>query len=54
MPEARYYEDVNVGDECVTPAVTITDAHILAYAGVSGDHSPLHVNEEFARTWRRS
>ncbi len=50
MPEARYYEDVKVGDECVTPAVTITDAHILAYAGVSGDHSPLHVNEEFART----
>jgi acyl dehydratase len=50
MSEGRYYEDVKVGDECVTPAVTITDAHILAYAGVSGDHSPLHMDEEFART----
>jgi acyl dehydratase len=51
MP-ARYYEDVTLGDECVTPAVTVTDAHILGYAGVSGDHSPLHVDEEYARTTR--
>jgi acyl dehydratase len=50
MPAARYYEDVTLGDECVTPAVTVTDAHILGYAGVSGDHSPLHVDEEYART----
>lgn len=48
MPEARFYEDVKVGDACVTPAVTVADAHILNYAGVSGDHSPLH--EEYART----
>jgi acyl dehydratase len=52
MPAARYYEDVTLGDECVTPAVTVTDAHILGYAGVSGDHSPLHVDEEYARTTR--
>jgi acyl dehydratase len=47
--EARYYEEVRVGDECVSSGVTITEATIFAYAGVSGDHSPLHVNEEFAR-----
>lgn len=51
MPaQGRYYEDVKVGDECVTPAVTLTEGHVFAYAGVSGDHSPLHVNEEYART----
>ena len=47
---ARYYEDVEVGDECVCLGVTITESHIFTYAGVSGDHSPLHVNEEFARS----
>jgi len=50
MSAVHYYEDVKVNDECVTPAVTITEAHILAYAGVSGDHSPAHVDEEYART----
>ncbi len=50
MADGRYYEDVRIGDECVTPAVTITEAHILAYAGVAGDFSPIHMNEEFART----
>jgi acyl dehydratase len=50
MSSLHYYEDVKVGDECVTPAVTITEAHILAYAGVSGDHSPAHMDEEYARS----
>ena len=27
---------------------TITDADIKAYAGLSGDHNPVHVNEEYA------
>ncbi len=49
MSNEHYYEDVKLGDECVTPGVTITEAHILTYAGVSGDHSPDHMDEEHAR-----
>lgn len=50
MGMERYYEDATVGDECVSPGLTVTEAHILTYAGLSGDHSELHVNEQFART----
>jgi acyl dehydratase len=34
----------------VTEPVTITEEMILGYADISGDHSRLHIDEEFART----
>ncbi len=46
----RYYDDAGVGDECVTDSITVTEEMILGYADVSGDHSRLHVDEDFART----
>jgi acyl dehydratase len=45
----RYYEDAKVGDEGVTPSVTVTGAMIDAYADVSGDRTPIHVDEAYAR-----
>lgn len=27
---------------------TITDADVKAFAGISGDHNPVHLNEEYA------
>ena len=44
----RYYDDIEVGDELRTPRVTVTEGHVLAYAGVSGDFSPLHMDEIYA------
>jgi len=49
MTTERYYEDAAVGDECVTPSVTVTSEMINAYADLSGDHTPIHVDEEYAR-----
>ena len=49
MTFERYYEEAKVGDECVTPSITVTAAHIDTYADVSGDHTPLHVDEEYAK-----
>lgn len=49
MTVERYYEDAKVGDECITPSVTVTAAMINAYADLSGDHTPIHVDEEYAR-----
>lgn len=40
-------EDIKVGMR-VSYSQTITDADIKAYAGLSGDHNPVHVNEEYA------
>ena len=49
MTVERYYEDAKVGDVCITPSVTVTAEMINAYADLSGDHTPIHVDEEYAR-----
>lgn len=36
----------------VSYSQTITDADIKAYAGLSGDHNPVHVNDEYAHSSR--
>lgn len=43
-----YYEDLAEGMSEVFSR-TVTEADILAFAGVSGDTNPLHLNEDFAR-----
>lgn len=45
----RYYEDYEIGEESSSPARTITEADIVAYAGISGDYSQLHINKEHAK-----
>jgi len=42
-----FLEDLSVGMSEIF-AKTITEADIAAYAGVSGDTNPVHVNAEFA------
>ena len=37
------YEDVKVGE-----GASITEAHIVAFAGLTGDMNPLHVDAEYA------
>ncbi len=49
MASERYWDDAKVGDEAVSPTVTVTGEMIDMYADVSGDHTPLHVDEEYAR-----
>jgi acyl dehydratase len=47
--ERRYFEDIGVGEEFLTPTRTVTESDVLTYAGLSGDFEELHVSEEFAR-----
>lgn len=42
-----YFEDLSVGQSAIF-AKTVTEADIAAFAGVSGDFNPVHVNQEFA------
>jgi 3-hydroxybutyryl-CoA dehydratase len=44
-----YFEDLSVGQSAIF-AKTVTEADIVAFAGLSGDFNPVHVNEEFAKT----
>jgi 3-hydroxybutyryl-CoA dehydratase len=41
------YEDIKTGDEASLTR-TITEAHIVAYAGLTGDMNPVHVDAEQA------
>ena len=45
----KYWDDANVGDECVSPTYTVTEARIIAYADLTGDHTPVHVDEAYAQ-----
>ena len=43
-----YFEDVEVGFRFETPRRTVTEADLMAFAGVSGDFNPLHTDAVFA------
>ena len=43
------FDDLQVGDEWVSPARTVTEADVVAFAGISGDFNPLHMDHETAR-----
>lgn len=44
-----YYDDLSVGAFFRTGRITVTEAHIVAYAGISGDFFDVHMDDEFAR-----
>jgi len=44
-----YFEEFTVGMEHVTCGRTITEADVMQFAGLSGDFTELHTNEEYAR-----
>jgi 3-hydroxybutyryl-CoA dehydratase len=41
------YEDIKIGDEA-SLSRTITEAHIVLYAGLTGDMNPVHMDAEQA------
>jgi acyl dehydratase len=43
-----HFEDVAVGFRFETRARTVTEADLVAFAGVSGDFNPLHTDSVFA------
>ena len=45
----RYFDDIRIGEEYETPGVTVTEYHVMQYAGLSMDFWELHTNEEVAR-----
>ena len=49
-PNRQYFEDIQVGDEYVSPGRTITEADIVAFAGLSGDYNVLHTDAEYMKS----
>jgi 3-hydroxybutyryl-CoA dehydratase len=48
----RYFEDFKVGDRFRSPSRTLTDAHFLFFAGMTGDAHPIHYDDEYAKNTR--
>ena len=48
--EDKYWDDAVVGEACVSPAYEVTEARVMAYADLTGDHTPVHTDEAYART----
>jgi len=44
-----YWEQWEIGAEFESSARTVTEADIVAFAGISGDYNPLHINEEYCK-----
>ncbi|RQU18333.1 acyl dehydratase [Burkholderia cenocepacia] len=44
----KYWDDAREGDTCTSPTYVVTKERILAYADLTGDHTPVHVDEEYA------
>lgn len=41
MKATRYFEDIAVGEVFQTPGRTVTEADVVRFAGISGDHETL-------------
>lgn len=43
---------MNEGDTFTSPSKTLTDAHFLFFAGLTGDNHPIHYDVEYAKATR--
>jgi acyl dehydratase len=43
-----WFEDLKTGTTTVSPARTVTEADVVAFAGLSGDYNPMHTDAETA------
>jgi len=44
----KYGDDFNVGDIYTTSSITVTEAHLVNWAGLTMDFYPLHMDKEYA------
>lgn len=45
-----YFDDFEMSDRFSSPSKTVTDAHFLFFAGLTGDNHPVHYDDEYARS----
>jgi len=47
--QEKYWEDFTVGEKIKTGSVTVTETHLVNFAGLTGDFYPLHSDEEYCK-----
>jgi acyl dehydratase len=50
MATGLYFEEFELGAKYVSQGRTVTEADVVAFAGLSGDFNPLHTDAKFAAT----
>lgn len=50
MATGLYFEEFEIGAKYVSQGRTVTEADVVAFAGLSGDYNPLHTDATFAGT----
>jgi len=45
----NWFEDLQPGDRFTTGGIVVTEAHVVGFAGLTGDLFDLHMDEQFAR-----
>ncbi len=48
MEHSKYGDDFNIGDVYTTAAITMTESHVVTWAGLTMDFYPLHMDKEYA------
>lgn len=48
MARGTYFSEFEVGQDFVSGGRTVTEADVVAFAGLSGDYNPLHIDKSFA------
>jgi len=49
MPPPFSFSDFHPGIKLSAKWITITEAHVVQFAGLSGDYNPIHINDIFAK-----
>ncbi|MCF8470466.1 MAG: MaoC family dehydratase N-terminal domain-containing protein [Parvibaculum sp.] len=48
MAQQKYGDDFKLGETFTTAGLTVTETHVVSWAGLTGDFYPLHMDEEYA------
>ncbi len=48
MTQKKYGDDFSIGDRHTTPRITVTETHVVNWAGLTGDFYPLHMDRVYA------
>ena len=48
MEHSKYGDDFSIGDVYTTAAITVTETHLVNWAGLTMDFYPLHMDKEYA------
>jgi 3-hydroxybutyryl-CoA dehydratase len=47
-----YFDDFELGDRFASPPRSLSDAHFVLFAGITGDNHPIHYDDAYARQTR--